>query len=314
MNHLNLPFKWNITNFVAVESKKNSREFFNLITYLRILKLFGVNICEARCIKTKRTEIIRARNIIKFLWIILLVKFTSETYSGKFRKAMVVRFGIQLSTFLIWYHLINCEVKLAKVIEKLHRITNLHGISQIWKIIILCYFFIILDFSIGIYKQVYLFNVIDQDEEFREITFSLIDSYYISPVLKRFALYLLFFTINFLCFLPLYFEGFYVIVCLCMKLILSKHVQINKLLLKTRSVISSDVDVCFQRYESILSHFRLINSLLSYPIFLASSNNCFSILWMLLTILKLGDSVLFESFTTLIINFIALINTSKSNQ
>lgn len=167
MNHLNLPFKWNITNFVAVESKKNSREFFNLITYLRILKLFGVNICEARCIKTKRTGIIRARNIIKFLWIILLVKFTSETYSRKFRKAMVVKFGIRLSTFLIWYHLINCEVKLAKVIEKLHRVTNLHGISQIWKIIILCYFFIILDFSIGIYKQVYLFNVIDQDEEFR---------------------------------------------------------------------------------------------------------------------------------------------------
>lgn len=286
---------------------------------MKLLKLFGVDVCESRLIKVKRIEIVLARNIMKAIWIISFFTSISSTFTAiyllttssnkSYIKYFIASLSMSMCSYLIWRQLIQNETKLNKAIRRLHHVTNLLGISPPKSLIMKYYFYLMSMCSISIYLHIYTYNNIDPNEMISAWTFEVTDSRYIDWHLKKFAVHLYFFakTVGF--YFNLAFTGFYVIVCRYMMMILRKHGHINANLLKTKSVTSNDIATSFRRYNSILSMFRDINSLLSYPIFLSTSNNALGVLLSFIILIKSNNGAI-EIVLVLVMNFLAFTETT----
>lgn len=221
--------KRNLNKFLVVKKIKNIHVFFSLIMYMKMLKLFGVDVCESRLIKIKRIEIVLARNIMKAIWIItfftsisssLTAIYSVTTSNDKLNiKYFIVTLSMSMCSYLIWRQLIQNETKLNKAIRRLHNVTNLLGISPPKSFVMKYYFYLMSVCSISIYLH-YTYNNIDPNKLISTWTFGVTDSRYIDWHLKKFAVQLYFLTKSVAFCFNLAFTGFYVIVCRYMMMIL----------------------------------------------------------------------------------------------
>ena len=96
-----------------------------------------------------------------------------------------------------------------------------------------------------------------------------------------------------------YFVLFYILICRYMTKILSRHDEINKSILKFRYASSKDCGTCFVRYDT-LTTFKLINSMLAFPVFLDRSFHACDILFVALNLLR---------YKTIFLRFVSLFAT-----
>lgn len=286
-------------NVSAFDKRQNMKTFFSLISYLKILKLFGIDLCESLITQSKRKDVIFIRNVMKILWGILFVTSIFQLYAylcsapRDILKNNIFSHCMLLCSYLTWSHLIQHETKLKKVIKKLHRMTNLHGISSAKNFIMVYYIYLMLICITYICLNIYFIKL------------------NIYPVLKkcfpvtwytvRNVLHLHFFAKRFTDFSMFCFLGFYVIICRYMIITLCRHVHATKTLLMSGT--TNDIDICFWRHSCILSTFQVINSVLSYPMFLSNIYNIFGIFYAFIVPGWVGVNP--EILSGLIFNFLA---------
>ena len=279
-------------------------------SYLKILKLFGIDVGQNPTTQSRRTEIIVARIVIKAIWIVLIVMNISNIYFSMYsgapsfnenKKQFIVAMCMSMCSSMAWWYLLRYETKLSKALKKLLRIADLLEISQPQRFIILFSICLMLSCIFVIFSYDSIIKLYDLDEMFSASTFDVLDSTHINSHFKLILIHLHYITKGFLILFNVSFVGFYVIVCCYMKLILNKHSHLNATTLKAELVSSENIDVCVWRYNAILSTFQVINSILCFPIFLSSSTNACAILWSFTYIIKKG-------FTGFVIGYILLIN------
>lgn len=303
--------KRNVSAFVT-DIIKNIKVLVSLFTYLKMLKLFGIDVCEPQTAEAKLKEVSLTRVIMKVIWgilfIINLFKLITNFHSHtrEFLKHIIFEQCGPVCSFLIWRYLIQHEKKLKKVIKKLLQITNSSTISSIQKFIIMYYISLTPIGIISIYLHIYH---IDPDTHLFDSRESLLQFRNINWYIKKSAVHLLYFAKHFTGLFVYCFLGFYMIVCRCMVIALCRHVRVNKTLLK--SVTSKDIDMCFWRHYWILGTFRVLNSVLSYPVFLSNIFNICGIFYAFIMMLK-WKRIDLEIFSVLILNFTAFTASTFS--
>lgn len=285
----------------------------NLHTYLKLFKMFGIDIGNSWNIQLKTTASSIRRNLMKLYWVSLTLTMLSSTYIacstyvtsstyGENLKNLLDTVIMTLTSFLMWRHTAKFQRKINKIIEKLQNLQFTLEILPPQKFITFSYsFFIILCFlSIILYAYPY-------DQEKSKFIFSVItfDSRYTDWRVTLLTWHVYYFEMHYQYFFTCALALFYIIVCRYMMLILSRHVDINKTILKMRFISAADCDICFIRYEAIISTFDTINSLLSFPIFLESCYSACGVLWGLLMILMhQEDEIAAKDFLFSFTNFV----------
>lgn len=291
--------KPNVRAFVT-DKRKHINAFISFITYLKILNLFGIDLCESQITQAKRKKVIIARYIMKLVWGILFVTSIFQLFScmfyatREFLKYVISAHCMLLCSFLTWCYLIKHETKLKKVIKKLLRITNLRGTSSLKNFIMMYYIYLMLIFIMYICSQIYYIAL---DTHSFVSNKRLPVSWYI----EKCVLHVLYFAKHFTGFSVFCFLGLYVIVCRYMVVTLYRHIDVTKTLLKSGT--SKDIDMCFWRHNWILSTFQVINSVLSYPIFFSNSYNICGMFYAF--IIPKWANVNIEIVSVLILNFLA---------
>ena len=265
----------------------------NLNAYLKLFKVFGINICNRNGNHLERFTAPVIRNAMKFYWLCAYVVVLSSTYldivlnkNKNFKKLLVILF-LLTDAFLLWYYVVKFRAKISKNIIKLQNLLRVLEITPPKKIIFITWLLFSVICIVSGASHEYDYSVEESEIILRVFTFnavrSLNENYrYLSLMIWHTYGFLL----NFGHFLIYYFALFYIIICLYMTMLLSRHIEINKRILKFSFVTSVDCDACFIRYHSIIMTLKEINLKLAFPAFLESGFHAGTVLYAALNVFK----------------------------
>lgn len=296
-----------VTNLQNAFSNNNARNTHTSIyTYMKIFQIFGIDSRHSSHKQIKSTFILTAENLMRMTLLLVLYIVASESYIilkyCENPKKFLVMSSLFLVSYLMWNQIIKCEANLTKSIEKIRKLEKLLEISPPEKTVKFCYIFFsaicILTICADAYSFAYLSKI-----AVRTFSFGMVYNGNIHWAIALFAFIMRQFAMNYGNFLVQYFVIFYIIVCRCMKLILTRHSDKNEFTIKRRFITVEQCKNCFIRYRTILSAFNSVNSILGFPIFLGTSYIACEILLSGLKIWKFGYEILFRDIFLFVRHF-----------
>lgn len=272
-------------------NRRNSQS--SLYACMKLFQIFGINTKRLNHKETKNVLVFTTKILMKMSLLIFLYILISETFlKFKFKessKELFVITALFMGSFLMWNHIVKYEKNLIKVIAKLEKMEKLLQVSPPEKLVKHCFLLFATLCFLSVLADTYNYDILTKSI-IRNFTFGTVDIYDIHWSIVLLSYFIHQFMVQYGYFFVIYFVNFYVIVCRYMVLILSRHVEINERIIKRRFTTSRNCDICFIRYDSILIIFDAINSILGFPIFLASCYNVCEILLATLNIWKNGIS------------------------
>lgn len=233
-----------------LKNDKGKHAYINFFTYMKIFQMFGIDISFLNNNPTKSIVASVAKNLMHSIFITLFLNVVSQAYYViKYKeniKLLLVNVITFLESYLTWYYIIRYQPQLIKKIEKLQKMEKLFKVSLPPNLIIICYLLhtstcivrlCLYPYEYDVNKSKYLVLMLTFDKaDIHEVHWSII-------TLISWHIYQL--AITFVLFFMWFFSSFYIIVCCYMKIILSRHVQINKRILKLHFITSKHCDGCF---------------------------------------------------------------------
>lgn len=271
---------------------KSKGKHASLFTFIKLFQIFGIDISSSNKDRNKTNLASVAKNIMRLSWIVQLILLISKAVvncgSCKRFKISFVKLIVSLGSFLMWCYIIKYQTKLKKIMRKLQKMEKLLEMSNPQTLIVFCYVFFVSSICIwAMYLYVYHYNSPQTKDIVQMLTFDRLNTRNIHWSVTFICWHTYYFqkfcAFSFTC----YFALFCIIVFYYMMIMLSRHVEINKSIKKHRFETRRHCDVCFIRYDSILTIFKSINFILSFPLFLDSSYTTCQIL---LPLLRLWNS------------------------
>lgn len=298
-------------NVYSFQNRRNART--SLYRYMKLFQIFGIDVRHLHHKQKKSTLVFTTNCLIRISMIMYIFILISETFiKFKFNenlKDLFVVSGLFLGSYLMWSHINKGETNFIETIQKLRKLEKFLEISAPEKTIKLCYLLFTTMCILSVCADAYGYNWITK-WAVRNFTFGTINDNHWSIALFSFIIYE--FLMQYGYFFVQYFGNFYVIVCRYMVLILTRHVELNECIIKRQFIISKNCEICFIRYDTILTLFDSVNSILGFPIFLGSCYNASSILLSALNIWKLRQDVSLTDIYFLISNFLMFTVTAFS--
>lgn len=280
-----------VKRLIGCSKTRRTSTFSWFDSYLILFLAFGINIRNTGTNRHYGFLAFVSRNLLKIVWFVESLMMLSQAfYLIKHRqdpKKDITVFFIFFCSFFAWCHFVRYSRKIMKAVEKLQRVERLMKISPPRSLIPLLYFSLILFFILSM-----VFNYEDFDEKkisetFNIVTFEAFSSHNIDWSTKALIAHYHFLVLFYVVFyFTWYFTGFYVIICRHVLKIILKHISVNRSLLMSRKVTSTNCDKCFRNYNSLISTFNLLKSVLSLPAFWISSYNAATMLFGILTVMK----------------------------
>lgn len=295
-------------------ANKSKNAYANLIAFLKIFQIFGVNINYSNNKQKRRSVAFVTKYLIYFggilllLWIISGACLTVKNKGSP--KSVLISAALYLGAYLMWYYIIQCQSKLVKSLSKLQKLKKLIEISPPEKFILICYLLFILICIFSACSYTYDYDVSQSKEIVRLFTFDSVDSHDIHWSVSFIIWEIYYFVWYYIHFFTCYFALFYIIICRYMMIIITEHVRINDSAVKRRWITSIDCDSCFNRYDAIIETFNNVNSILSFPIFLQISYSFCGMLWVTLQVWKAPMNPYLKDIFFVIFNFILFTATT----
>lgn len=266
---------------------------FNLNTVLRLHVIFGIDICNFTGVKKGTVLLNVIRKLMKFSLIFLAITTTSRFYFAihdyKDVRTLLVVLIINMSSSIMWFYVTKFQEKIKMAFKKLKKIEKMLDIVPPKKLIIVLLLIFFVMCTLTTLMHIYKYDEPPYYKIFQAITFNALNYRSTEWHIKALKVFIICFYELVTCYLYFficYFIGFYIITCRYMVLILSKHIKLNKRMLKLSYLKSEIYDMCFLRYDSIMATFYAINSYLSFPIFLATTYNVMAIFYGIMSVVR----------------------------
>ena len=284
-------------SFISTKPKKSI--YFNLNILLKLFRMFGIDVCTFSAHVEKEKMLMHVtRNLWKFsliFQVITLIVFTFFTVaSEKDIKRIFVLLGLAINVIMIWVYVYKFQTKNQKALLKLINVGRMLEISPPHKLMSVFTFLFTFACFMTALIRIYTRHESISYRIFRDITFDLINlnstDWRAKALIEFFSvLYQLTFS-HFLVFIW-YFTAFYIIICRCIVLLLSKHIDLNKRILTYCAIKPGHYDSCLLRYDSIIKIFSEVNSNLSFPVFSLITYNALGILYGVTSMIKNDISI-----------------------
>lgn len=299
-------------------SRDNRKSAFkNLFSFTKLFVIFGIDVKYSKDNETKGTAVSFMKYLMLFAWILALFSVISEVYIKikhyDNRKKSSVALILYLLTYLMWNHIIKQNAtKLIEILRKLKKIEKMFGIPHHKNINQIC----CLIFTSICFLMICLYTL-DYDNETTKEVIRIFSIGMINVKSVHWSISVIFcivtlFYVHYVIFFVYYFALFYISVCYRMTIILYRNVELNKSITEKCLIRALHCDDCFRRYDSILTLFNTINSVLSFPIFLNCSFCAIAMFYVTITIVSESKDNLQRDLTAiyaLIINFIIFTAT-----
>lgn len=110
---------------------------------------------------------------------------------------------------------------------------------------------------------IYTFNKVNIIHKFNEITLNSTSTHNIDWNIIATAVHMSNFAETYVHYFQFSFAGLCIIVCRYMTLMLLRHIQITKYIIRSQNVSSSQCEACFFRFNNIMTLFRMADSVFS---------------------------------------------------
>lgn len=212
----------------AFKNDKGKNVYTNFFTYMKIFQMFGVDVSCLNYNPTKRIVSSVAKNLMRSIFTIIFLNLISQAYYViKYKgnlKLLLVNVIAFLGSYLTWYYIIRYQPKVIKVIEKLHKLVKLFQVSLPPNVIRISYLLLTSTCIVRLCLYPYQYDVNTSKNLVLMLIFDRADIHEVHWHIYQLAMtYMLFFMF--------YFASFYIIVCCYLKIILSRHIQMNKRIL-----------------------------------------------------------------------------------
>lgn len=270
-----------------------NNSYFNLNMILRLYVMFGIDICNFATVKKGTFLLNIIRKLMKFslmfLAIITISRFYFAIHDYKDVRTTLVVLIINTSSSIMWFYVTKFQEKIKMAFEKLKNIEKMLDIDSPKKLIIILLLIFFAMCTLTTLMHIYEYDEPRYNKIFQDITFNALNyrsTKWHIKALKAFIISFYELVTCYLYFFICFFIKFYIITCRYMVLILSKHIKLNKTMLKLSYLKSEIYDMCFLRYDSIMATFYVINSYLSFPIFLVTTYNVMAIFYGVMSIVR----------------------------